>query len=77
MSCEKTSYLIEKRELSKLSLGEKFSMRFHLLWCRLCQKYASDSKILGKILKALHKHEGHAQLSPSDKDEMKKKLASS
>ncbi len=77
MSCEKTSYLIEKRELSKLSLGEKFSMRFHLLWCRLCQKYSSDSKILGMILKALHKHEGHSHLSASEKEEMKKKLASS
>jgi hypothetical protein len=77
MSCEKTSYLIEKRELSKLSWKEKFSMRFHLLWCRLCQKYASDSKILGKILKSLHKHEGHAHLSSAEKEELKKKLASS
>jgi hypothetical protein len=77
MSCEKTSFLIEKRELSKLSFREKISMRIHLLWCKLCKKYESDSKVLGKILKALHKHEPHEHLSQSEKEELKKKLAAS
>jgi hypothetical protein len=80
MSCEKTSFLIEKSELSKLSLKEKLSMRIHLLWCSLCKKYKSDSKVLGKILKALHKHEDghtHVHLSSSEKEELKRKLASS
>jgi len=76
MSCQKASYIIEKREVSKLSLWEKFSLKFHLMICALCRKYESDSKILAKILKALHKHEGHAHLSASEKEELKKKLAS-
>ncbi|MBI3136847.1 MAG: hypothetical protein HYZ14_19385 [Bacteroidetes bacterium] len=76
MSCRKASYIIEKREVSKLSLWEKLSLKFHLMICDLCRRYESDSKILGKILKSLHKHESHAHLSSTDKEEMKRKLAS-
>jgi len=82
MSCEKTSFLVEKSELSKLSLKEKLSMRIHLLWCGLCKKYRSDSKMLGKILKALHKQDdstlhAHVHLSATEKEALKQKLASS
>lgn len=74
MSCKKASYIIEKREVSKISLWEKFSLKFHLMICNLCRKYESDSKILGSILKSLH-HQSHSkQLSPADKEEMIKRL---
>lgn len=77
MSCKKASYIIEKRELNEISLWEKFSLKFHLMICALCRKYESDSKILGKILKSLDKHESHVHLSASEKEEMKGKLTSS
>jgi len=74
MSCQKTSYILEKEQVSKISLWEKISMKFHLLICALCRKYKSDSKILGKILKGLHQHKTHHHLSDPEKSELKKKL---
>lgn len=77
MSCQKASYIIEKREVSKISLWEKIGLKFHLMICSLCRKYESDSRILGKILKSLHKHEHPAHLTEDQKEELKRKLASS
>lgn len=77
MSCQKASYIIEKRELTKLSLWEKISLKFHLMICSLCRRYESDSKVLGKILKSLHNHSSHASLSAAEKEAIKQKLAES
>lgn len=77
MSCQKASYIIEKREVSKISLREKISLKFHLMICALCRRYESDSKILGRILKSLHKKESSTHLSSEDKEALKRKLASS
>jgi len=74
MSCKKASYIIEKREVSKISLWEKLSLKFHLVICALCRKYESDSKILGKILKSLHKHQHETHLSNEYKEELKNSL---
>jgi len=74
MSCKKASYIIEKRNVSKISLWEKLSLKFHLAICKLCKKYESDSKILARILKGLHKHETQNHLSDSEKSAMKEKL---
>ncbi|MBK9190964.1 MAG: hypothetical protein IPM77_05295 [Crocinitomicaceae bacterium] len=74
MSCRKASYIIEKRWVSKISLWEKLSLKFHLMICNLCRKYESDSKILGKILKSLNKHEHSSHLSKTDKDALKDAL---
>ena len=75
MSCQKTSYILEKEQVSKISLWEKISMKFHLMICSLCRKYKSDSKILGRILKGLHHHETEHHLSEKEKLELKKKLS--
>lgn len=77
MSCKKASYIIEKREVSKISLWEKLSLKFHLMICALCRKYESDSKILGKILKSINKHPHQTQLSPEEKNELKNSLRTS
>ena len=75
MSCQKASYIIEKRNVSKLSLIEKFQLKFHLAFCKLCQRYENDSRIIGKILRALE-NQNH-KLSATQKEEIKTKLQSS
>lgn len=75
MSCQKASYIIEKRNVSKITRLEKFQLKFHLAICKLCKKYENDSRIVGKILRALDK-QTH-KLSPAQKEEIKAKLQSS
>ncbi|MFM2157020.1 MAG: hypothetical protein RL516_1769 [Bacteroidota bacterium] len=50
-SCEKATALIEKMQLQELSLQEKIRLRFHLLSCKPCLEYSTQSKFIDDVLK--------------------------
>lgn len=74
INCEKATYLVEKRQLSKLSFREKFGLKFHNLICRLCRHYESDSNILGKLLRSSGKRKPSRCLSEEEKARLKSSL---
>jgi hypothetical protein len=75
MSCRKASYIIEKGEVSQISLWERMNLKFHLMICKLCRKYQSDSRILGRLMKKLATHEHSGHLTEEEKAEIRKRLA--
>lgn len=80
MSCKKASYIIEKRNVAKISFLEKINLKFHLMICSLCRRYESDSKFISKLLKRLkHQHavESSVSLTKDEKQQIKNALKSS
>lgn len=74
MSCKKASYIIEKRNLTKLNLMEKVSLKFHLAICHLCRKYEADSAALNRLLHSFNTHPSNLHLSDDQKLKLKERL---
>lgn len=50
MNCRKASVLIEQRQLRKLDLFERVSLRFHLGICDGCKAYEKQSALIDRWL---------------------------
>jgi len=61
-SCKKTTELIDKRGISKLSLIEKVQLQLHTSMCNTCHAYEHRSKFLDKAIGKLFN-----QKQPHDK----------
>ena len=70
-ACEKATYLKEKSNLTKLSFGEWFLMKFHFFLCPPCKKYGHDSDHLNEALK---KCQSEKKYPEPKKAELKEKL---
>lgn len=77
INCEEVTYLIEKRELKKLTFKEKINLKLHSAMCKLCRNYENDSRVLGKIIKKLSSKSTKACLSKEEKDVMKDNISKS
>ena len=55
-SCKKTTELIDKRDISKLSLTEKVQLQLHTSMCKTCQAYEQRSKFLDKAIGKFFNH---------------------
>ena len=52
-NCNKATYLIEKRQLSKITLREAVELRIHFLGCYFCRLYDKQSKVINSMVKEL------------------------
>ena len=71
--CAKATMKLEQAKFTKLSVGERISLSFHLAMCDACRKYKKDSEALERILKTLLQS-ATTELSTSEKEEMIAKL---
>lgn len=55
-SCKKTTELIEKRTIVRLSLLEKLQLQMHTYMCNTCNSYLKRSKFLDIALGKLFSH---------------------
>lgn len=53
ISCDRATLLIEKKISSRLTLGEKFQLRFHTMMCDACRRYEKQSAFIEQLL---HNH---------------------
>ena len=74
MSCEKATYLMDKATLTKLSVGERFRLRTHLVICRWCKRYQDDAKILVRLLKKVADKTEPGLLTKEEKSKMAEQL---
>ena len=71
ISCERATFLIDKGQHTKLSLKEKFDLKFHLFTCKYCRLYEVESQqINDSLVKILKFNKEEIKLS----DEQKKKI---
>ncbi|ANF51142.1 hypothetical protein A0O34_11725 [Chryseobacterium glaciei] len=76
-NCEETSLNIIKSEETSLSFSAWLKMKFHILFCKCCQNFKKQTKVIDE---ALYKHfesemnEDGEHLSQELKDKIKESL---
>jgi hypothetical protein len=48
INCKEATYLVEKELETKLGLNTKLKLRFHLVLCKVCATYKSQSIVLNQ-----------------------------
>lgn len=73
-NCEEITGLYEKGKLTRISLGDRMSIRMHKSICKNCKNYMLDSDKLDRIITHKFKHLGNYQFSDNEKDKLKERL---
>lgn len=70
ISCEKAALICNKSQYKEATIGEQLKLRFHLLLCKPCSKFASDNKALTTLCETANLR----GLSEQEKTLMKREL---
>ncbi|MCG9792236.1 hypothetical protein [Flavobacterium algicola] len=71
-SCKITSELIDKQQLTTLTLKEKLQLQAHKAMCKTCSAYENQSKMIDSFIT---KWFGNADAAPAEKLSKEKKTA--
>jgi hypothetical protein len=52
-NCKKATFLIEKKQLSTISVREKVELRIHLAGCSICRTFEKQSLIINKMVREM------------------------
>ena len=52
-SCEKATFLIEKKQIVNLSMREKLALKIHLAGCSSCRIFEQQSLLIIKLVRDL------------------------
>jgi hypothetical protein len=75
LSCLKVSILVENSYLGNLTYMEKLQLSWHLLICKSCLAYKSQSRAINRIFtKVVDQYK--QDVRPHDLDELKKRIIS-
>ena len=72
--CRQATFLIEKQQLSRLTVEEKRDLEFHLAGCDNCVTYKKQSTLIGKLFRKLTGAKAAPAMSSQDKEAMKKEI---
>ena len=77
ISCEKATYLVDKKQYTHLHLKEKLDLEFHLMTCKFCKLYQVESLLINKELTKVFKLDGkEATLTEEQKARIQEKINS-
>jgi hypothetical protein len=71
-NCKQATFLIEKKEISKLSFREMIELRIHLYGCSFCKLYNKQSRIINNMVQELFRSSMHSEFRLDD--DFKKEL---
>jgi len=71
-NCKKATLLIEKKEMSLLTMREFIELRIHLFGCSFCRLYKKQSRMINEMVRELFNRS--AQPTPGLDDGFKKEL---
>lgn len=78
ITCKESTYLISKKQQDSLSLTEKMQLRFHLMMCKYCRRFANQidfiSKAIVRLRSKIEKQSTYISLSDEQKMRIKKAL---
>jgi hypothetical protein len=75
ISCEKAARLSSESHDRSLTLSEQVSLRFHLVGCKLCSRYARQLKFLRSACAHIEDGPaGNVQLSDDARDRIRQRL---
>jgi hypothetical protein len=58
ITCKKTTELIEKRNVEKLTFNETLKLQLHKLICKACRIYEKQSLLIDKSIQKFSKRDG-------------------
>jgi len=75
INCKEASRLSSESHDRSLALGERVSLRLHLIGCKLCSRYARQLKFLSHACGRSDDHPaGNTQLSDDARNRIREKL---
>ncbi len=72
-NCKKATFLIEKKQIGKISMREKLELMIHLAGCSACRIYKQQSILINKLVHDLF-HESQVNNDIKLADDRKKKM---
>ncbi|MET4082645.1 hypothetical protein ABIB40_002605 [Pedobacter sp. UYP30] len=75
-NCRKATFLIEKKQLEKISVREELELKIHLAGCAICVTYQKQSLAINRMVKNLFVSSLHSELHLNEnfKEELQKKI---
>ena len=67
MDCKHASHLVSQAQDAKLTLGQRFSLRFHLMLCDACNRFSRQLALLREAMRQASlniERDEHIRLSP-------------
>ena len=71
-NCKKATLLIEKKQITALTLREKLELKIHLAGCSVCRIFEKQSIMINRMVKVLFKQADKREIRLDD--EYKKQL---
>jgi hypothetical protein len=77
-NCKKATYLIEKMELTTITMREKLELKIHLAGCSVCRIFAQQSLLINRLVKDIYhpSKETNLSLDENFKKELQEKIES-
>lgn len=75
-NCCKATLLIEKQQITRLTLAEKLALRLHLIGCTACRIYKQQSLLICRMVQQLHlpKWNSHIKMDAASKRSMQARI---
>lgn len=51
ITCREASHLISRQQDARLTLGERMQLRFHLMMCNACRRFAAQAEFLRRAMR--------------------------
>ena len=64
-NCRKATFLIEKKQLTSLTLRERMELKLHLAGCSVCRRFQEQSHFITKQVRGLF----HSPADPGNLDD--------
>ena len=77
LNCRQVTRLVSKSMDTRLPWHQRLAIRFHLLYCVWCRRYAAQIQFLRKAAKGLATESADlaaSKLSPEAKEQMRKRM---
>lgn len=65
-NCRKATFLIEKKQLAGLSMGENMELRIHLAGCSICRTFQRQSMLINTMVHELFTTANHTEVQLND-----------
>lgn len=65
-NCRQATYLIEKKQLTSLSVRERLELKIHLAGCSMCRLFQKQSILINTMVQQLFKSNGQTELKLDD-----------
>lgn len=72
ISCKEASFIISKKQETKISFTENLKLRLHILYCKTCTLFLKQTNFI--LLQLKKKNNRTYKLSSETKDKMQRQL---